>query len=384
MIDSSLKEIIHSLRPNQMLAYLASQGWREDGAIGEAASVWHRTEDENYDFEIILPLKYDLKDYVQRSYDLVNVLAKFENRSFRDVVDDLINFHADVIKIRVVHNDVENGSIPLSDGVLLVEKAKELLTSVTKSAFSKRRHFTGGVSQEVMDFVETFRLGQTEVGSYVLNLIIPVDRTPTDEQGDINEISLTRIVTHTLARSLTAIDESIANYRDTQSDLAFESAVEQGVSANLCDALVGLTGEKESRDVNITISLSRTDSECQDIPLQHSFKSNIVEYLKRASDYYKEKYTIHNYNVSGTVTGLKHEENDNIGTVTVASMVNGREKHITFELSAEEYWQAHQAHGNAEVIECCGDLYVSPRSAMLVNVAGFRVLTSGNLFDDES
>ncbi|MCG8671026.1 MAG: hypothetical protein MI867_16585 [Pseudomonadales bacterium] len=380
MIDNSLLETLKSLRPNQMLAYLTAHGWREDGSIGEFASVWHRAEEEHYEFEIIQPLKYDLKDYIQRTFDLVNTLSKFENRSIQEILHDLINFHADVIKIRVVHTDVENGSIPLSDGVLLVEKAKELLTSVTRSTFSKRRYFSGGVSQEITDFIDKFRLGQTEIGSYVVNLIIPVERS-SEKQEDLNEVSLTRTVTHTLSRSLTAIDKSIESYKSTHDEQVFERAVEQGVSANLCDALVGLTGESQARDVNITISLSRTDNEYLDIPLQPSFSSNIVEYLKRASDYYKEKYTIRNYTASGQVTGLKHEENERIGTVTVASLVNGKEKHVTFGLPTDEYWKAHQAHGENGIVECHGDLNVSPRSAHLINVYGFTVLSSGDLFD---
>lgn len=380
MIERSLVEIIKTLRPNQIMAYLTAQNWREDGAIGKNSSVWHRAESEYYDFEIIQPLRSDLKDYAQRTYELIDVLSKFESRPMRDVVDDLINFHADVIKIRVIHNDVENGSIPLNDGVLLIEKAKELLTSVTKSTFNKRRHFTGGVSQEITDFVDTFRLGQTEVGSYVVNLIVPINKTPTD-QGDMNEVSLTRAVTHTLARSLTAIDKSIDTYQFTQNDQSFESAIEHGVSANLCDALVGLTGENQSRDVKITIALSRTDNEYLDIQLNHSFNSDMVEYLKRASDYYKEKYTILGYTVSGQVTGLKHEENEDIGTVTVASLVCGREKYVTFTLPTEQYWQAHQAHGANEIVECQGDLHVSPRSASLINVSGFKIIGAGDLFD---
>lgn len=380
MTERSLIEIIKSLRPNQIVAYLTSQNWREDGHIGKNSSVWHRKENEYYDFEIIQPLRNDLKDYVQRTYDLIEVLSKFENRPIRGIVDDLINFHADVIKIRVIHDDVENGSIPLNDGVLLIEKAKELLTSVTKSTFNKRRHFTGGVSQEVTDFVDTFRLGQTEVGSYVVNLIVPIDKDPRD-QSDMHEVSLTRTVTHTLARSLTAIDKSIETYQCTHDAQSFESAVEHGVSANLCDALVGLTGENQSRDVKITISLSRTDHEYLDIQLSHSFNSNIVEYLKRASDYYKEKYTIHGYTVSGQVTGLKHEENEDIGTVTVASLVHGREKYVTFTLPTEQYWQAHHAHGENEIVECQGDLHVSPRSASLINVSGFKIIGGGDLFN---
>lgn len=379
-MEKSLLASINSILPSQLMGYLTEQGWREDGAIENIASVWHREEQEYLEFEIIQPTRVDLKDYKERVADLVGTLARFENRSVQTVLEDLLNFYADIIKIRVVHNDVEGGSIPLSDGVSLFEHAKDLLTSVAKSTFSKRKYFFGQSSQDVNDIVNKFRLGQTEVGSYIVNLIIPIECGIGDQQ-DHSEVSITRSVSHTLARSLLAIEASIDQYKSTRKDIVFDSAVQHGVSANLCDALVGLTGEAHIRNVEIKLSLSRGDKEFLDIPLSYSFNSSEVPFLQRASDYYKDKYVIQGYTVSGYVRSLKHEEGDDFGTVSVSSLVNEKERNVTFELPTDQYWEAHHAHKAGLIVECTGHLSVSPRSATVINPSNFKVIRSQGLFD---
>ena len=90
---NKLLSSIKSLVPAQLNGYLLSQGWFEDGVLGEIATIWHRKEKEYHEFEIVQPLTINLKDYEKRVYDLVNVLSEFENRAFFDIVDDLNNYH---------------------------------------------------------------------------------------------------------------------------------------------------------------------------------------------------------------------------------------------------------------------------------------------------
>lgn len=382
MIINSQLNAIKKLLPNQLSGYLTSHGWIEDGELGEIATIWHRKENEYHDFEILQPLTTDLKDYCQRVYDLIEVLSEFEQRAFFDVVNDLNNFHADVIKIKVIHDDVEGGSIPLNDGVLLFEKAKELLISVVRSTYNKRKYFSGGKSsEEITEFMENMRLGQTEYGSYVVNLIAPISHKEEDQQ-ELSKVSVSRLVSETLTRSLSAIDESIREYIRTERNSSFDSAVEQGVSANLCDALIGISGGTRSRDVKITISLSRVEGELDSARLEHQFASNMVPYLQIASDYYKEKHVLLNQVVSGLVTKLSHEEEENVGTVTIDATVNGIKKSVNIELQNDKYWQSHSAHKKLQIVECLGDLHVAPRSAKLVNVKDFRVISNVDLFDE--
>ena len=381
MKNDTVLTTIKSLLPNQLYSYLSAQNWIEDGSIGTMATIWHRNEVEHHDYEIIQPNTTNLKDYHQRVYDLVNILADFESRSIFDIADDLSHFHADVIKIRVVHDDVGDGSIPINDGVLLFDKARELLTSVVKATFNKRKYFGGGgVSAEIADYLDTLRFGQTEVGSYVVNLIAPVEQFSSDHIDQL-DVSLTRHVTSTLANSLAAIDESISEYKHTGSKQCFDGAVLKGASANLCDALIGLSGESKQRNVNISITLSKADNHNLDVPLVHRFSSDLVPYLQAASDYYKGSYVIADHKVAGSVTSLKHEDNEDMGTVTVQSLVNDTMKSVSFELPMVEYWEAHQAHKMKHIVECIGDLHVTPRSAKLHNAKEFRVFGNDDMFD---
>jgi hypothetical protein len=193
MITISQLNAIKTLLPNQLSEYLMSRGWTEDGKLGEVATIWHRKEDEYQNFEILQPLTNGLKDYPQRVYDLIEVLSEFEQRAFFDVVNSLNNFHEGVIKIKVIHEDVEKGSIPLNDGVLLFEKAKELLVSVVRSTYNKRKYFSGGnLPEEITEFIESMRLGQTEHGSYVVNLIAPMSDQEKGPQ-ELSKVTVSRL-----------------------------------------------------------------------------------------------------------------------------------------------------------------------------------------------
>lgn len=383
MISPSQINSIKALLPNQLSSYLSYSGWVCDGEINKIAQIWHRQERELEDFEIIQPLTRDIKDYAQRVFDLVEVLELFEKRSITAIINDLSNFFADVIKVRVVHEDVKEGSIPLNDGVLLFEKSKELIVSSVRSTFSKRKYFGGGkLADDITGFIGNMKLGQTEHGSYVVNLIAPIVGKE-EQQDELVKTSVTRIFTENLSRSLTAINRSIGEYKATQNMSSFDGAVENGVSANLCDALIGISGELEKRDIKISISLSGAEEELREIKLEHSFDYSVIPYLKIASDYYKENYVLYDQVVTGMVTKLFHEEYEEIGVIYISASINGEEKNVKIELPIEHYWQAHSAHKKLNLIECAGDLYVSPRSAKLINVQSFRVISSEDMFGDD-
>jgi len=383
MSNTSLLNSIKSLLPSQLSGYLLHKGWDKDGELGGVVTIWHRKEADYIDFEILQPITTEIKDYHQRVYDLIKVLSNFEKRSAEDVSNDLNNFYADVIKIRVIHDDVEGGSIPLNDGVLLFEKAKELLVSVVKSTYKKSKYFSGGkLTEDITEYLESMRLGQTEHGSYVVNLIAPITQNH-DEQEDLIKTSVTRAITENISQSLTAINASIKDYKRTQNISSFDSAVASGVSANLCDALMGMSGETKSRDIKVVISLSAVEENIHNVQLEHKFHSSSVPYLKIASDYYKEKYVLYDHAVTGLVTKLMHDDEQDIGTVTLNSKVNDLEKSVIIELPISEYWQAHSAHKKSQIVECRGDLHITPRSARLVNSKGFRIYGNKDMFDGE-
>ncbi|MCU8073755.1 hypothetical protein ACGMNB_16870 [Shewanella oncorhynchi] len=379
---SQLKNITHNIPPKNLECYLRSNGWVPDGDVFGQATIWHRREEGFFDFEVIQPTSINIKGYQQRILDAVNSLSEFENRSPLKIIRAIDNFFSDSVKIRVVHADVEEGTIPIDDGVLLIEKSRDLLAATTLSTFRNKAHFTGQRNTDVQNFIKQLRLGQTEVGSFVVNLIAPIVES-FDAQLDQDKISITRAVTNNLSRSLLALENGIKSYQNTESVFELESIVESGVSANLCDALVGLSGTAKTRSFTISIYLAGAEADIQNMPKQFNFCSEQVPTLELASAFYKGNYVIKAYEAFGLVSRMTHLPDDDFGEITVRSLVRGVEKNVVMQLALNDYWDAVHAHERKEFVSCKGALHVTAKSAKMLDSHNFKVVGSHSNSEDE-
>lgn len=376
---SQLKNITHNISPKNLECYLQSNGWVADGYVLGQATIWHRREEDFFDFEVIQPTSIDVKGYQQRILDAIHSLSEFENRSPLKIIREIDNFFSDSVKIRVVHEDVDGGTIPIDDGVLLIEKARDLLTATTLSTFTKKAYFIGQRHTDVQNFIKQLRLGQTEVGSFVVNLIAPIVES-FDVQLDQDKISVTRAVTNNLSRSLLALENGIKSYKDTESVFEFESIIKNGVSANLCDALVGLSGVAKTRSFSINIYLAGSEADIQNMPKQFNFYSEQVPVLEVASAFYKGNYVIKGYEAFGLVSRMTHLPDDDFGEITIRSLVRGVEKNVVMQLALNDYWDAVHAHERKEFVSCKGALHVTAKSARIFDSHDFKVV--GNRYSN--
>jgi len=370
-------DTLKSIYPEQLRAYLLQTGWRFDSKVGEFATVWHRPSEFEFEHEVLLPEKMELKDYKDRVADAIVSISVFEKRSESKVLKDIANYFSDTVSIRVVHDDVENGTIPLEDGVKLFEKAKDLLSSAALSTISKKRYFFGSRPSEASNFLSKVRLGQTEIGSYIVNVVVPLDTQSINDL--IDRKSFSRHVTATLGKGMSSLKTLTESPKsDTK---MFEALVSNGVSANMCDALVGLSGEKRNRGFDIGISFSASESIESSSAISYSFSSSEVPAIEKASEYLKENYVIDNATISGPVKKLDRAKSEDDGTVTIVAFVESRDRAVSFELSSSEYHEAILAHDQKLIVEISGDIHIGPRSARMLNPRGFRVFGAKDIFD---
>jgi hypothetical protein len=378
MNTEPLNRALHDLRPDQVEAYLIDTGWQRDGEIGNRASIWHRPEENLKDYEVILPGNQRAKDYLDRIADVMYVLAEFEKREASEIARASAGYFADHIRVRVIHQDVQDGTIPLHDGVLLNLRARDVIAAGTLSTIAKRKQFFGKRPPNVQEFLESLRLGQTEVGSYVVNIIAPVKMQPP-ELETIPTTSLARLVTTNLTESLTALSVAIDKYIVAPDPTVFESAIASGVSANMCDALVGLSGESKTRGFEITITPSAGDR-LEIEPKTFLFSSEKVQFISAASEYYKDDYILPDQTVVGFIKRLDRPKGEEIGTVTIQATLLGMEKNVSVELQSDDYILAVSAHRANQIVTCRGDVHVKTRSATLLSQTGFGILKSEDLF----
>lgn len=386
MNSLDIKTLIKDIHPNHLGLYLHSCGWKNDYHKQGKFKIWHRPEESYFELEIIQPLSEDFLDYYQRMYEAIKTLSDFEQRPITRTIEDIVNFDSDLVKIRVISPDVDSGSIPIDDGVMLFEKAKDLLISSSLSTFKKKRTYSGKWPSEVKKFLNNLKLGQTERGSYIVNVIAPIisfyDDEDSEEGHPETNTSITRLISNNLAKSLKATNIAIEEYEKTKNPLCFEKVISSGVNANLCDALIGISGLKRNRDIEVSINLASSEEDSQNMIKDHKFLSHHIPILDIASQYFKGNFTLQNYMVYGLVTRMDHESDDDYGIIRVNSTVYGKSKNITIQLGLEDYWKAVSAHKPKLPVACYGELRVTPKTAYLVDPSDFRVVDDADLLNE--
>ncbi|WP_179403786.1 hypothetical protein [Burkholderia guangdongensis] len=379
MDRNDLLKHLADVTTDQLAAYLTLTGWRKDADLGDLASVWHRPEPDAIDAEVLLPTSAQrAKDFSNRLVDAVTALADFARRTPLEIVSDVMGRFADRIRVRVFHFDVEGGTIPLDDGVMLNERARDLMEAAACASMSKRRQFSGRRPEEATEYLKSLRLGQTEVGSYVVNIIAPVPPQQTTQLG-LPSVPMTNLVTATLSSGLRALDNAIETVARGGRAIVLDEAINNGASANLCDALVGLSGTDKKRGFEVTISPAG-GSEAPSLPVTFVFDRDKVERVAEAAAYYKrEDYTLHDRTITGSVEKLDRPLADESGTITIVAMIEGQHRKVSVELSKDDYQDAIIAHGEKHLVQCHGDVRITNHSTRMLNPQDFKVIRNGEL-----
>jgi len=365
---------INEVSVPQFEQYLIKQSWHQADQLGDVAAVWRNTASD--DAEVVLPARQSLKDFSRRMWDALEAVADFERRDPADVALSIINLSSSLITVRVVGADTEAGTIPMQDGVLLFSKARELLASAVLSMYSKRKVHIGKPSKDAASYMDSFLFGQTEFGSYVINVIAPKQevRDPSKKAEPVVDVALS------LASGLDALSSAAAAYEKSKDPQVFDKAVMKGASANMCDALLGFSGVHQRRNFEVHIA-GATGPMFSGETKVFSFDADDVPALKMASDYFKEDYVLPQRVLMGSVKKVIRDPLSDVGKVVIQAAVDGAERSVEIELNAKDFHEATTAIDTKQIVECIGDVRIKGRKATLLNHRGFQLFRPGDLFD---
>src|SRR5690606_16462903 len=121
------------------------------------------------------------------------------------------------------------------------------MLAAAHSLNTKKKRFSGKLAADIKAYLDSLLLGQTEVGSYVVNVIAPEQNFQDGAQADDGQENgqhFSHAITQNLVSSLQALQRAGEEYESLGKISVFEGAVRAGASANMCEALLGLSGEK--------------------------------------------------------------------------------------------------------------------------------------------
>ena len=373
---------IHALSSFAVASYLRNTGWQSVEQIADKATVWTRGNSENEDYEILLPTRRDVRDYAVRMAEVLQTLAAAEARSQSEIYDDLTETTFDTIRIRLQSELYEDGSLPLEQGVRVVEQTRELLLAAACAAVQPRPLYPARKPAQATEYLSRVRLGQTERGSYVLavrSAVTPRLQSMRDMQtslflatADESEEPFERRVTLTLARALVAAQQAATRANQTGSLEPFVQAVPLGVSANFCDALANLRLNEASQDISFGLTWSPTRPVPEQTPRRIALSSDYFPILREAARQFRDSAPLEDFELIGSVVKLEHG-GDAGGLITVLGLVDSSMRRVQVSLLHKEHQMAIEAYKQEAFVTCEGELVKQGRAYVLQNPRNFRV-----------
>lgn len=366
-VDIRDVEAVRAIRPVDAAFYLRAGGWTPQEPQTGRGSLWVRTVD-NQEFEALLPMDQELRDYALRIGDLLGVLAVAEKRSQSQVYSDLLTITSDVTRIRISDPELTDGTLLIEEHAQIAQKARDLVMAAACAATERRAVWHTKKPSQATDHVRRVRIGQSERGSYIVTVIsriTPLLHTLGEKLFE-TEQPYERQVTQTLAESLLALDQAAGRAALTQQMASFDEAIAQGVNANLCDAVVGLWGGDEiQRSLEFSFSWSPARPVAAEAVRRVAFSSDRIPVIREAARLMREKAPLTDFELRGPVVKLDRPDGAPTGKVTIARYTDDGPRRVTLELGDPLYHAAVDAHDQRRTLRALGTLVKDGRSFVL-------------------
>ena len=362
----------------QLRYYIATNGWSLASTPDEFIEIWRKPEISGN--ELLIPTNQAV-DADEMVGDALQRLATLQNLSVPSLEQEIRQLTENAISIRVIHPDVQDGSIPLEDGIALNSNAKVLIAAAASTTLERRYKYSGRPAGVVKSLLDSARLGQTTHGSYVVHVFCPdANEDPKAPNLDV-PLSFPSLVTTTLQAALQGLQDSIEEYEESGNPRAFETAYDSGASANICEAIMQFAGKDRGRTVEISLSSGKPDQLIQPTQTRVRFTPQQQLSMRVAADYFRKTYTLPNEEIIGIVEGLSRPAEQEDGLIRIAATLSdSASRTVSVQLIPSEYQEAIHAHENKQLVSVRGDVVVTPRKAHMINPANFRIVGTRPLF----
>lgn len=370
-------EALGSPSPRNIRLYLRTRGWQRADSAG-APVVWALPSDDGT-YEIVAPSSRDARDFRQRVAELLRTLSIVEDRSELEVLRDLATLAFDIQYVRTAHAGPP-GTSPLRDAADAFSAVHGLLAAASASLEEPRLILPNRRPARTTEFLKKVLAGPTTEGSYVISIWVPVPPRLTQEDDavlfDTTDEPYERAATRHLHRALIGARVAAREAADSDSGLdAFVQRESDGMSANLCEALVSLAGEDENPfEVRFAWALDRP---VMDLAPLVRFDSESVPVLREAARELRARLPEDEVRIRGNVVRLHREGQLGHGEVTIAGIASGdpleKLRRVSVSLAESDYEQAIAAHRSFSDVEIVGSLIQRGTRTYLTEARGLLV-----------
>ena len=353
--DIFASTVVETVIPRGVHAYLAAHGWTRTGPYRiDRGDVYRRSGDRE---TVLVPASTKFADYPIRILQLAEIVGRTEDRRPSAVLADLSLAAVDLIRVRLPRS-YEDHSLALDTGVDLLSGSRKLLLAAACSAVRPQGRFRAGSHERASTYIASVRLGQTEPGSFVINLRVPVSPSLAEpDQTHLFAPPFERRANRTLVAGLRAAREATDLVNRGDHIRAFDQRVPDGVSANLCTAVAELIDVGGGLEVSVSWALTRPESEEHDEQrVTVTFQPPDAPVLREAAQILSDRQERVDERIDGCVSALARDLSEPEGRATIKAVVDGALASVKADFSPSEYSRIVRAHDNRWSVSLEGDL----------------------------
>lgn len=365
-------DLLKHVTPQHARSYALSTGWQRVMGVNGDIALFSRPGAE--DDQLIVPMKASHDDYPRRVADVLRGLAEFEHREMFEVLQDLLQPDADVVRYTVQGNGVETGMLPLQQGLKLLDGARRSLLAAACSVITPARHHLRMSRAEATQLLDSCRMGQTERGSFTISISCPL-RAVDQEQPVSNQAEpFTRLTTELLIKSARRLVNAIE--ADQVPNVFDEEENQPTLSANFCDAILRMQPPQDRGTLTVSVhwaSMLAASQSSQNVTFQS-------EYFPIVEDIYKQLVPAHEPITSlfvGHVDALNGDagHDGRVQGETILLVFYDEELvKVRADLNADDYQTAIDAHREAGFVKCRGVIHLGRRIHRLTGITEFERL----------
>ncbi len=347
---------LRRVSPSVLSAYLEAQGWIRQQTWQNRIVVWSRTQDEQVN-ELLTPLREQSDAYAVRISEVVALLGQLEERSQLDVYYDLLGAGADVIRLRSL-NGINQSGWSLSDSVDLLGRAHDLIMAAARAAERPGQPvYHGRASGVVTDYVRGVRPlpGYTTGYELTLHSQVPADYGIQRDFGDSFKPPFARQATLALNNGLRQAGNTAEAVLAGAGIVSFDEVAQQGVSANLCEAVAALARQGHGVEVSLSWASVRP-SDASDG--QFTFPESTVDVFTNGAEWLRRKSPLLNAQISGEIVRLDRESQEEFdGQAVMLSELDGRPVALQVQFNMADREDVVRAFRDSLEISVDGDIY---------------------------
>lgn len=251
-----MNDWLSKLNSELIAQYLQLNQWvrGEDYIEGRVREYLTPTQDD----AVLLPMDNSFTDYNTVIYRTLSSIADFEKTSLNKLYTKLINPSCDLLSWRIKDESTEGGAISFNSMFDNISGIKSLLKASCMDILSPSQYHSKVNVKKVQDQLSLYKFGQTEVGSYILNVLCPLGYYQYQLFDPAqHELPLSRRINLNIMDNIGGIQKSIEDGSQEVRDKVAEGLI----SVNFLNSLADLYEVNKDAELSITAAWNK------DIPL---------------------------------------------------------------------------------------------------------------------